>query len=52
MHKNIHCDPSLEPSLQDGSNVESQHKFLLSNKKIFSDYQSSRLEGVLRLIQR
>ena len=33
LHKNIHCDPSLEPSCQDGSNEGSQHMFSLRNKK-------------------
>ena len=32
-HKNIFCDPSLEPSSQDGSNEGSQHMFSLRNKK-------------------
>ena len=27
LNKNIHCDPSLEPSRQDGSNDGSQNKF-------------------------
>ena len=30
------CDPSLEPSHQDGSNEGSQHMFLLRNKKKLS----------------
>ena len=33
LHKNIFCDPSLEPSHPDGSNEGSQRKFLLRNKK-------------------
>ena len=33
LHKNIHCDPSLEPSRQDGSNEGSQCMFSLRNKK-------------------
>ena len=33
LHKNIFCDPSLEPSRRDGSNEGSQHMFLLRNKK-------------------
>ena len=32
-HKNIFCDPSLEPSLRDGSNEGSQHMFLWRDKK-------------------
>ena len=32
LHKNICCDPSLEPSWQDGSNEGSQCLFLLSNE--------------------
>ena len=32
-HRNICCDPSLEPSHQDGSNDGSQHMFLLRYKK-------------------
>ena len=32
-HKNLCCDPSLEPSRQDGSIEWSQHTFLLRNKK-------------------
>ena len=32
-HKNIHCDPSLEPSCRDGSNEASHCMFLLKNKK-------------------
>ena len=32
-HKNINCDPPLEPSHGDGSNEVSQHMFLLRNKK-------------------
>ena len=31
LDKNICCDPSLEPSLQDGSNDSSQHMFLWCN---------------------
>ena len=31
--KNIFCDPSLEPSLKDGSNDRSQHMYSLRNKK-------------------
>ena len=33
LHKKHCCDPSLEPSLGDGSNKGSQHKFPLRNKK-------------------
>ena len=33
LHKNIFCDPPLEPSHQDGSNGGSQHMFSLRNKK-------------------
>ena len=33
LHINIFCDPSLEPSRQDGSNDGSQHTFSLRNKK-------------------
>ena len=36
-HKNIYCDPSLEPSCQDSSNEGSQCIFLLRNKKIKSE---------------
>ena len=35
LHKNIHCDPSLEPSLRDGSNEGSQCMFSLRNKKSY-----------------
>ena len=30
--KNIHCDPSLEPSRRDGSNERSQRMFSSQNK--------------------
>ena len=33
LHKNIFCDPSLEPSSPDGSNEGPQHMFVLRNKK-------------------
>ena len=33
LHKNIFCEPSLEPSHRDGSNEGSQHMFSLRNKK-------------------
>ena len=36
-HKNISCDPPLEPSHRDGSNDGSQHMFSLRNKKIIFD---------------
>ena len=36
LHKNIFCDPPLEPSHQDGFNEGSQHTFLLRNKKKLS----------------
>ena len=29
LHKNTFCDPSLEPSLRDGSNEGSQHMFFI-----------------------
>ena len=32
-HKNLFCDPSLEPSHQDDSNEESQCMFSLRNKR-------------------
>ena len=32
-HKNIFCDPPLEPSGKDKFNEGSQHMFLSSNKK-------------------
>ena len=31
LNENICCDPALEPSPQDGSNDESQNKFLWRN---------------------
>ena len=37
-HKNILCDPSLEPSHRDGSNEGSQYMFSLRNKKTFLNY--------------
>ena len=33
LHKNIFCDPLLEPCHRDGSNEGSQHMFSLRNKK-------------------
>ena len=36
LHKNIFCDPSLEPSRQDGSNEGPQHMLSLKNKKLSS----------------
>ena len=33
-HKNISCDPPLEPSHQDGSNGGSQHMFSLRIRKL------------------
>ena len=33
LHKNIFCDPSLEPSRQDGSNEGSQHMLFLRKKQ-------------------
>ena len=33
LHKNIFRDPSLEPSLRDGTNKGSQHMFLLRHEK-------------------
>ena len=33
LHKNIFCDPSLEPSRREGFNEGSQHMFSLRNKK-------------------
>ena len=35
IHKNIFCDPSLEPSRQAGSNEGSQHMFSLIRKIFF-----------------
>ena len=35
-HKNIFCDPPLEPSHRDGSKQGSQHMFSLRNKKKLS----------------
>ena len=40
LHKNICCDPSLEPSYRDGSNEGSQHMFSLKNKKIIFELSS------------
>ena len=37
---NICCDPSLEPSSQDGSNDGSQNMFLLRKKKIIFELSS------------
>ena len=33
LHKSKFCDPSVEPSHQDGSNEGSQHMFSLRNKR-------------------
>ena len=40
VHKNIHCDPSLEPPRLGGSNEGSQCMFILRNKKIISELSS------------
>ena len=40
LHKNIFCDPSLELSYRDSSNVGSQHMFSLRNKKIIFQFSS------------
>ena len=37
LHKNISCDPSVEPSQQDGSDEGSQHITSTSNKKNYHE---------------
>ena len=38
LHKNIFCDPPLEPSHRDGTNEGSQHNFTLKNKKNYLSF--------------
>ena len=52
VYKNIFCDPSLEPSCQDGSNEGSQYVFSLRNKKkyLYPQYLYPLLSGALSTV--